>query len=143
MKADDIIRAKCFHPAGTFVEFRKEEIEQSIPERFEKMVRMYPNRLAVKTRSHALTYDELNKTANRVAHTVLAKCGNKNQSIALLMEHDAPVISAILGALKAGKFYVPLDPSLPHARSKFILEDVQANYIVTNTRNLPLAKSLV
>ena len=36
------IRAKCFHPTGTFVEFKKEEIEQSIPERFEKIVGLYP-----------------------------------------------------------------------------------------------------
>jgi len=38
----EAIRAKCFHPTGTFVEFKKEEIEQSIPERFEKIVRQYP-----------------------------------------------------------------------------------------------------
>ena len=37
----EAIRAKCFHPSGTFVEFLKEEIEQSIPERFEKIVRKY------------------------------------------------------------------------------------------------------
>ena len=44
------IRDKCFHPAGTFAEFRKEEIEQSIPDRFEQQVRRYPDRVAVKTR---------------------------------------------------------------------------------------------
>ena len=43
------IRAKCFHPTGTFIEFEKEEIEQSIPDRFEEQVSKYPNRLAVKT----------------------------------------------------------------------------------------------
>ncbi len=58
------IRDKCFHPTGTFVEFRKEEIEQSIPDRFEQQVRRYPDRLAVKSRTQALTYDELNKAAN-------------------------------------------------------------------------------
>ena len=58
------------------------------------------------------------------------------------MEHDAPVIGAILGALKAGKFYVPLDPSLPHARLEYILEDLTASYLVTNTKNLSLAKTL-
>jgi hypothetical protein len=38
------IRAKCFHPSGSFVEFAKEESEQSIPRRFEKVARMYPDR---------------------------------------------------------------------------------------------------
>ena len=64
------IRAKCFHPTGTFIEFNKEEIEQSIPERFEKIVRMYPDRLAVKSEKHSLTYDQLNKAANRIAQKI-------------------------------------------------------------------------
>ena len=59
------LRAKCFHPSGVFVEFSKEEIEQSIPERFEKIARQYPNRLAVKVGERSFTYDELNRWANR------------------------------------------------------------------------------
>jgi len=47
----EAIRAKCFHPTETFVEFKKEEIEQSIPQRFEKIVRQYPERIAVKTKA--------------------------------------------------------------------------------------------
>ena len=62
----EAIRAKCFHPTGTFVEFPKEEIERAVPERFEQIVRLYPERLAVKTDKNAFTYDELNKTANRM-----------------------------------------------------------------------------
>ena len=65
------IRAKCFHPNGTFVEFKKEEIEQSIPERFEQIVAKHPDRIAVKTKADALTYAELNQAANRVAHAIL------------------------------------------------------------------------
>jgi len=49
------IRAKCFHPSGVFIEFRKEEIEQSIPDRFEQQVAKYPNRIAIKTGNHTLT----------------------------------------------------------------------------------------
>lgn len=43
------IRAKCFHPSGEFVEFCADDIETSIPERFEKIARQYPERVAVKT----------------------------------------------------------------------------------------------
>jgi len=49
------IRARCFHPSGSFVEFRKEEVEQSVPSRFEQMVRKYPDRLAIKTHIHSPT----------------------------------------------------------------------------------------
>ena len=65
------IRAKCFHPSGAFVEIRKDEIEQSIPERFERIVARHADRTAVKTRSHTLTYDALNSMANRVARVLL------------------------------------------------------------------------
>ena len=103
------IRAKCFHPTGTFIEFKKEDIEQSIPDRFEEEVDRYPNRLAVKTGSEQLTYDELNKAANQVAQAILAQMGAENEPIALLFEHGVPAITAILGVLKAGKIYVPLE----------------------------------
>lgn len=142
MASDTAARSKCFHPNGEFLEFSREETDQSIPERFEKIARKYPDRLAVKTKNHSLTYDDLNSAANRMAHTILSQRGRKNEPVALLMEQDAPVIAAILGALKAGKIYVPLDPSLPHLRLKYILEDLQASYMVTNNKNLPLAKSL-
>jgi len=142
MASDTAARSKCFHPNGGFLEFSREETDQSIPERFEKIARKYPDRLAVKAKNHSLTYDDLNSAANRMAHTILSQRGRKNEPVALLMEQDAPVIAGILGALKAGKFYVPLDPSLPHLRLKYILEDLQASYMVTNNKNLPLAKSL-
>ena len=67
------IRDRCFHPTGIFFEFKKEEIEQSIPDRFEKQVRQYPQRLAIKTRSAELTYDELNQVANRIAWAILGR----------------------------------------------------------------------
>ncbi len=134
------IRAKCFHPTGRFVEFRKEEIEQSIPERFEKIVRLYSHRLAVKAGFHSLTYDALNQAANRIAHAIVAKRGTGSEPIGLLFEHGIDVIVAILGALKAGKFYVALNPSFPPERNTYIHGDSQAGLIVTNNRNLDLAR---
>ncbi|MGH7834654.1 MAG: AMP-binding protein [Candidatus Binatia bacterium] len=136
------IRARCVHPTGTFVEFKKAEIEQSIPDRFEQIVRKYPNRLAVKTADCALTYEELNKTSNRIARAILSRCRQGAEPIALLLEQGAAVIAAILGALKAGKTYVPLDPSYPYARIAYMLADSQAALIVTNNRQLPLAPAV-
>ena len=53
------------------------------------------------------------------------------------------MIAALLGALKAGKTYVPLDPSYPRERLAYMLQDAQASVIVTNTRNLAVAQTLV
>jgi amino acid adenylation domain-containing protein len=136
------IRAKCFHPKGKFVEFKKEEVEQSIPERFEKIVRQFPARVAVKTRNSIQTYDELNKTANRIARAILAECGEDNEPIAVLLEQGAAAIAAILAALKAGKIVVPLDSSYPRARTSYMLEHSQAAHIVTNNKNYSLASEL-
>jgi nonribosomal peptide synthetase DhbF len=105
-RSDEHVRARCFHPSGTFVEFSKDEIEQSITERFEKIARRFPDRTAVESRLHRLTYSELNRGANKTAHAVLSTCGRDHGSIAVLMEHDAPVIGAILG-VEGGQVYVP------------------------------------
>ena len=136
------ILAKCFHPSGNFMEFKGEEIEQSIAERFEKIVRKYPDRVAVESDDHEIFYEKLNRIANRVAHTLLARCDKKEEPIALLLETDAPLIAAILGVLKAGKIYVPVDSSLPQARIDYILNDAQAALLITNTKNLSFAREL-
>src|SRR5829696_1463928 len=135
-------QARRVHPTNAFIRFDKEETEQSLPQRFEQQVGRYPNRLAVQTRNHQLSYAALNKAANRVARALLAQRGEGAESIALLLEHNAVMIAAILGVLKAGKVYVPLDPSFPYARNAYILEDSQAGLIITNNENRSLAESL-
>jgi non-ribosomal peptide synthetase component F len=136
------IGAKCFHPSGSFIEFAKEEVEHSIPARFEKQVSVYPDRIAVKTRRHSLTYAELNGAANRAAHAILAHRAKGEKPVAFLLGHDVSLISAILGALKAGKMCVVLDPSLPRARIAYILEDSQAALLVTDSKHLASAREL-
>ena len=116
MGLDQIIRGDQVRPTNSLNEFQKEEIEQSISDRYEKIVRLNPNRLAVKTRNITLSYLELNQIANRVARTILSLRGEGQEAVALLLDHDAPIIAAILGTLKAGKICVPLDPSFPRDR---------------------------
>ena len=110
------MQAKCFHPTGMFVEFKNEAIEQSIPDRFERIVHLYPHRLAVKAGDRSLTYDALNRVANRIARAIVAKRRTGSEPIALLFEHGIDAITAIFGTLKTGKFYVALDPSFPAQR---------------------------
>ena len=136
------IRAKCVHPTGTFVEFTKEEAEQSIPQRFEKIVRLYPDRLAIKAKDRALTYDELNGAANRIAAQILAKQRNTGEPVALLFEQGIEAITGILGILKAGRFYVALDPSFPARRLASILEDSGAGLLLTDQQNIRMGSEL-
>src|SRR5262249_14628326 len=130
---------KCFHPTGTFVEFSSEEVEQSIPEQFEKIVRRYPDQLAVKMGDCALTYDELNRAANRIARAIMDSRGPQPEPVVVLLEQGDPAIAAILAVLKAGKFYVPVNPSFPNARIAAIVGDSEATLLLTNQRNLRVA----
>jgi amino acid adenylation domain-containing protein len=136
------IRAKCFHLSNSFIPFKKDDIEQSIPNRFEQRVKKHPDRIAIKSKNHALTYDDVNKTSNRIARAILEQRGSGEEPIALLLENDAAMIATMLGALKAGKTYVPLDPSFPIARTTYILQDLHAGIVVTNNKNLSLARKL-
>jgi amino acid adenylation domain-containing protein len=138
----EAIRAKCFHPTESFVEFTKEDVEQSIPERFEKIVRKYPDRLAIKGSDQSLTYDELNQAANRIGHAIFEKRGGSNQPVAILMEHGASVLVSVLGVLKSGGIYVPLDPSYPLERLRFMMSDAQAEILVTNNLNLSRSREI-
>lgn len=136
------IRDHCFHPSRMFVEFPNEDVETSIPARFEKIVELYSDRLAVKDGDRSLTYRELNTAANRIAHAILQTRGPKSEPIALLFEHGIDIVAAILGVLKAGKFYVVLDSSFPQERMAYIAEDSGSPLIVTNNRNIESARRL-
>lgn len=136
------IRAQCFHPAGDFGEFTREAIDQSIVCRFEEMVRRYPDRIALKTRRDQLTYAELNQSANRIAHALLALNNNSGQPVGLLFENAAPFVIASLGTLKAGRIQISLESTFPQARLGYLLEQSQAAALLTDNDNLTLAHKL-
>ena len=136
------IRNDHFHPRGDSVEFPIDEVETSIPARFEKIARMYPERLAVKEQGRSLRYDELDRAADCIARAILEKKGERKRPIALLFENGADAIAAILGVLKAGRFYVALDPHFPPDRLRYILRDSSARLLVANTQQWPAARSL-
>ena len=129
-------------PTNPFVEFRKEDIEQSIANRFEQQARRYPQRLAVITKGQRLTYDELNGIANNVAHAVLARCDKGHEPVALLFKQGATLITALLGVLKAGKPFASVDLSLPNTRAMQILDALQSRLILTDGEHVDLAGKL-
>jgi amino acid adenylation domain-containing protein len=125
-----------------FDRFEPEDIEQSIPGRFAKMVSKYRDRLAVKTGDCALTYAELDRVSNRVANSILAQASDRHEPVVLLLSHGVPAVVALLGVLKAGKFYVPL--SLAHAsqRDQHIIRDCGTRLLITDGEHLSLGREL-
>ncbi len=129
-------------PELGFVPFKNEEIEQSIPQRFEQQVRSHGDRLAIKTDQETLTFTALNRRANRIARAILSRRGDAAEPIALLFDHGAAVLVALLAVLKSGKFYVVLDASYPRDRLESMLGDSGAKLIVTEPSNLAFASRL-
>ena len=125
----------------SFTEFRREAIEQSIPARFERQVLENAGRPAVITDGETLTYNDLNRIVNRIAHVILERCGKGQQPVAIIVTNDATAIAGIFGVLKAGKIAVPVDARVPAARAKSIITDSQAGVIVTGSRHVPMARA--
>ena len=124
----------------TFVDFPTEAVEKSIPERFEQMARLYPDRIAIRTRDRVVTYEALNHSANRIGRAILDRIGQGSEPIALLFGNGIDLIAALLGVLKAGKFFVAIDPSFPSPRINFIVNDTETRLLVTNSENSELSK---
>ena len=127
-------------PCGEFVEFGADAIEQSISSRFEQQVDRDPGRIAVRTRGDELTYAELDAWADQIACAVLERLGEGQEPVGILLAQGPSAVAAILGVLKAGKFYVPLDPSFPAARLAGTLEWVGATLVATDSENVALAR---
>ena len=77
------IRDKCYHPTGLFVEFKKADTKKSILHCFERVVDRYPDRLAIKSRYQQLTYGELNRSANWIAHRILKHLEEGQKGVAI------------------------------------------------------------
>ncbi len=75
-------------------------------------------RLALKTHNQALTYDQLNRAANRLGRAILTRSPAGDEPIALLFQHGAALITATLAALKTGRPFVQIDDKLPQARAR-------------------------
>ncbi len=105
--------------------------DRSLQELFEAQVAERPNALAVISDKEQLTFAELDQRANRLAHLLAARGVGPEALVGLCLERSAEMIVALLGILKAGAAYLPLDPSLPRERLQFMIEDAKPAVIVT------------
>ena len=106
--------------------------ESTIHQLFEEQVNRTPDAVAVVDEKQQLTYRELNEKANQLAH-YLQQCGIGNESlVGLYFERSVEMVVSIMGIWKAGAAYVPLDPSYPESRLRYILEDTGIQVLVTN-----------
>ena len=103
---------------------------QTIPERFERQAAATPDAVAVSFESERLTYRELNARANRLAHHLRCRGIGPETCVGILLERSLEMVVNILGVLKAGGYYLPLDPAYPRERLSFMLEDAGATLLL-------------
>ncbi|WP_266170792.1 non-ribosomal peptide synthetase [Dyella subtropica] len=98
---------------------------------FEAQAERTPDAIALVFRDHQLTYDELNVRANQVAHRLVSLGVKPDDRVALYTERSAEMVVGLLGVLKAGGSYVPLDPDYPVDRIGYMLADSAPKLVLT------------
>lgn len=117
--------------------------ELVVPELFERIVQKYPQRTAIKSKNRSVTFDALNKAANRIGRVILDALGPGNEPVGLLLGNGIDAVAALLGVLKTGKYYVAIDPSFPLPRIEYMLRDTEARLLVTDNKNRTIFDSVV
>jgi amino acid adenylation domain-containing protein len=103
----------------------------SIPELIAARAARTPERIAVSMKDARLTYRELDTRANQIAHLLRRHGAGQGTTVAVCLERSLDVVATLLGVLKSGAAYVPLDPAHPPARLQFVLEDAASPVVLT------------
>ncbi|WP_236738527.1 AMP-binding protein, partial [Mycobacteroides abscessus] len=103
----------------------------SIPELFAEQVVRDPGAVAVSCGGRSVSYRGLDEASNRLAHLLISHGVGPGQRVALLFSRSVEAVVAIMGVLKTGAAYVPIDPSVPDARLRFVLCDAGPVVVVT------------
>ena len=89
-----------------------------------------PAAVAVECGDRRLSYGELDAASSRLARLLLARGAGPERVVALLLDRSADLVTAVLGVLKAGAAYLPVDPEYPAARVRFVLADAEPACVV-------------
>ncbi|MBP3225793.1 MAG: AMP-binding protein, partial [Methanobrevibacter sp.] len=103
-----------------------------IHKRFEKQVEDNPNNTALVAEDTSLTYKELNEKANKIANALIKKGVKPKNNVLIMLHRNSDLIASILGILKAGCAYIPIDLEYPQDRINYIYENSQADYIISD-----------
>ncbi|BCN28794.1 hypothetical protein bsdtb5_00890 [Anaeromicropila herbilytica] len=104
---------------------------KTVYELFEQNVELTPDKIALVLRGHTMTYQELNQKSNQLARMLRAHSVKPNDIIGILANRSLEMFIAILGVLKAGAAYLPIDPEYPSDRIHYMLEDSNIKIMLT------------
>ena len=114
---------------NTKINFRDNTLVQSL---FEEQVKKTPHSIAVEFNEQKLSYQDLNKQANRLARLLQSQGVKPGSIVSLLVDRSCNLAVSIFAILKAGGAYLPLDPNYPPDRINYILKDSESTLVVTS-----------
>ncbi|OAB29609.1 hypothetical protein PMSD_21420 [Paenibacillus macquariensis subsp. defensor] len=112
--------------------------DKTIHQLFEEQADQTPKHVAITFEHKQLTYRELNEKANQMARALRKRGVSSGSVVAIKLERSLEMIISILGVLKAGAAFVPIDPKYPDERAKLILEECQAAVLITQSHLMEL-----
>ncbi len=95
-------------------------------------IKDYADSTALQFGSRSLTYKELNKLSNRISHYLIEKEIERGDRVGICLERSVEMIACIIGILKSGAAYVPLDPNYPAERLGMMKEDANLSLLITH-----------
>ena len=98
---------------------------------FERQAQATPERIALRFGSETLSYRALDERANRIAHGLIAQGVRPGDLVGIALERGPAMLAALLGTLKAGAGYVPLDPAFPPERLAYMVADAKLAALLT------------
>ena len=107
--------------------------DKCIHELFEAQVECTPDKAAVVACDKTLTYRQLNEEANKIAHSLKEKGIGQGDIVGLMLPRKSCLLSALLGILKSGAAYLPIDPDYPEGRIQYMLTDSGAKLCIDET----------
>ena len=99
---------------------------------FENAVDEDPDKVILYTEDGDFTYSELNKKANRIANALLKRGLKVEDRVMLMMRRNSDLIASVLGTVKAGGAFIPIDPNYPKHRIDQMLEDCDSQFVIPN-----------
>ena len=121
-------------PVHAFTPWPPQALAGTVADRFAEIVACYPDRPAVDDGEHRWTYRELDRRVAAVARQLHKAAAGARGRIGLMLGHDAPMLAGLLGALRGGSAYVPLDARGPVARNRAIAVDAGLALLLTDPR---------
>ena len=134
---DEITRADTL-AAGRGAAIKLDESDLTLPGAFEKQVLLTPEKIALEFQDQRLTYQELNRRANQLAHYLIHAGIRCDDVVAMMLDRTPDLIVALLAINKAGAAYLPLDVDYPKNRLAFMLSDSRASIVLTQSSHLEM-----